>query len=114
MHEVSLISAVVDQINIEKVTQSFDRVLGIQFRVGRLSGIDVNCIEFCFSEVTKGTCLEGAQLRIEEQDIQLQCKDCGFMTLTSEASNLICESCKSNNIEILAGKSFEIIDIEVI
>lgn len=114
MHEISMISAVVDQINIEKVKQSFDRVLSIQFRIGRLSGVDVSCIEFCFSEVTRGTCLQGSKLLIEEQDIKLQCKDCNFMTLTSDSSILICESCNSNNIEILAGKSFEIMDIEVI
>jgi hydrogenase nickel incorporation protein HypA/HybF len=108
-----MISAVVDQINFEKENQSFDRVLKIKFRIGYLSGIDVDCVEFCFSEVTRGTCLEGALLIVEMQEIKLRCQGCGFMTLTSEASDLICGNCNSNNVDLLEGKSFEIVELEV-
>jgi hypothetical protein len=63
MHEVSLVSALVDQVEELARVQHFDRVLTIWLSVGALSGAEPSCIDFCFSEVTRSSVLEGAQAR---------------------------------------------------
>jgi len=65
MHEVSLVSALVDQVQEASRAQSFEKVLEIRLAIGDMSSIEPSCVEFCFSEVTRGSVLEGVELVIE-------------------------------------------------
>jgi hydrogenase nickel incorporation protein HypA/HybF len=64
MHEVSLVSALVDQVAELSRQQGFTRVVEIQLAIGTASGVEPACVEFCFEEVTKCTLLEGAKLSL--------------------------------------------------
>lgn len=64
MHEVSILTALVEQVEEVSRRESFKRVLEIRVEVGTQSGVDPSCLEFCFAEVTRGTVLEGAKLTI--------------------------------------------------
>ena len=68
MHEVSLVSALVDQIEELKVKEDFAQVLEIRLGIGTQSGVNPESIEFCFSEVTRKSCLQGAKLVLERLD----------------------------------------------
>ena len=65
MHEVSLVSALVDQVEEASKTHAFGHVVKLRVAIGTLSGIEPSCVEFCFSEVAKGSVLENAELAIE-------------------------------------------------
>jgi hydrogenase nickel incorporation protein HypA/HybF len=68
MHELSLVSALVEQVDELSVRESFERVLEIRLGVGSQSGVEPACVEFCFPEVTRGTRLEGAKLVLARSD----------------------------------------------
>ena len=74
MHEVSLVSALVDQIEELRIKEGFEQVLEIRLGVGTQSGVNSDCIEFCFSEVTQNTCLQGARLILDPLDSTSQMK----------------------------------------
>ena len=63
MHELAVMQAVVDQVSERLGDQ---RVATIRLSVGRLSGVVPDALRFCFELSTSGTCLDGAELTIEE------------------------------------------------
>ena len=65
MHELSLATALVEQVAEIAVREKFDRVVKIHLELGELSGVDRHCFEFCFPEVCKGSVLEEAQLVLD-------------------------------------------------
>ena len=113
MHELSLMSALVEQINELSIKESFRRVSEIRLGVGRLSGIDPACIEFCFRDATRGSLLDGARLSLEIIPVELICKTCHETSMPEDESQLVCSWCGSNHISILRGREFKIIDLEV-
>jgi hydrogenase nickel incorporation protein HypA/HybF len=113
MHEVSLVSALVEQVEEVSRREGFRRVLEIRLSVGELSGVEPSCVEFCFSEVTRGTILEGARLRQESVRVELECQTCGARTSPGDPSALHCGSCHSGVVKVLRGRDFRIVDLDV-
>ena len=74
MHELAVMQAVVDQVSERLGDQ---RVATIRLSVGRLSGVVPDALRFCFELSTSGTCLDGAELTIEEPPGQAHCRTCG-------------------------------------
>jgi hydrogenase nickel incorporation protein HypA/HybF len=113
MHEISLVSAVVDQVEDLARVQHFDRVLTIWLSVGALSGAEPSCIEFCFSEVARRSVLEGARLVLERVDVELACRGCAELSFPADPSALFCERCHSTDVQIRKGQDFRIAELEV-
>jgi hydrogenase nickel incorporation protein HypA/HybF len=113
MHEVSLVAALVDQIQEEARKQSFTHVLKIRLGIGKLSGVEAECLEFCFPEVVKGTILDGAALEMESEEIAVACKSCGKETICESPEVLICLHCLSSQVSVVKGREFRVIDLEV-
>jgi hydrogenase nickel incorporation protein HypA/HybF len=113
MHEVSLVTALVAQVDELARVEGFDRVLLIRLRVGALSGAAPEAISFCFSEVTRHTVLFGAQLILDWVEIELDCRACGATTSPTDSSALLCGQCDSAEVHVRAGREFGIADLEV-
>jgi hydrogenase nickel incorporation protein HypA/HybF len=113
MHEVSLVSALVDQVEELARVQHFDRVLTIWLSVGALSGAEPSCIDFCFSEVTRSSVLEGAQLVMQREDVELACRGCAELSCPSDPAALFCGTCHSTDVVIRKGQDFRIAELEV-
>ena len=60
----------------------------------------------------EGTLAEGAELRVEEQDIRVRCGACGEEG-SPEPPGLACPSCASLAVEVLAGREFKVRAMEV-
>ena len=113
MHEVSLVAALVDQIQEVAHKESFDRVLEIRIAVGALSGVDPSCLEFCYPEVTRDTVLEGSKLILEWLGVELHCKKCGRESMPEDPSALFCHHCQSGEVVVSQGREFRVLDLEV-
>jgi hydrogenase nickel incorporation protein HypA/HybF len=106
-------AAVVDQVNEMSLEQSFNRVYEITLSVGVLSGVDISCLDFCFSEATQNTVLNGAKLNIESVDVALSCVNCGEVSRPNVSGLFRCSRCQSDNVSICKGREFNIIELEV-
>lgn len=113
MHEVSLVVALVEQIEGLARSENFESVKKIRLAVGRLSGVEPECLEFCYSEGVKGTILAGAVLELEVENILVKCKNCEKETTYESPELLICASCGSSQTEVKKGKDFRVLDLEV-
>jgi hydrogenase nickel incorporation protein HypA/HybF len=108
VHELAIAESVVDAI-VDKVGD--EPVTGIRLEIGRLSGVVVDSIRFCFEIVADGTGLQGARLDIDEPAGRAYCRDCGAEFALDEPV-MLCP-CGSANLEVLTGQQLRIISVEV-
>jgi hydrogenase nickel incorporation protein HypA/HybF len=74
MHELALASGIVE---IADEAAAGRRVARVTVVIGRLSGVVIEAIRFCFDEVARGTAIEGATLDIIEPAGRARCNACG-------------------------------------
>ncbi|GAA3436810.1 hydrogenase maturation nickel metallochaperone HypA [Kutzneria kofuensis] len=98
MHELSLTQGVVEAITDRLGPR---RVVMVRLEIGKLSGVVVDSVRFCFDLVVAGTPLEGARLEIEEPGGRARCRDCSA-SFASDDPILLCP-CGSSDVEVLAG-----------
>jgi hydrogenase nickel incorporation protein HypA/HybF len=108
VHELAITESVVDAI-VDKVGDG--PVAVVHLEIGRLSGVVVDSIRFCFEIVAQGTGLQGARLDIDEPPGRAYCLDCGDEVALDEPIRLC--PCGSANLEILSGQQLRIISVEV-
>jgi hydrogenase nickel incorporation protein HypA/HybF len=113
MHELSMMCALVEQVEDLAVKESFDRVYEIRVSVGALSGVEPSSLEFCFTEATQGSVLSGARLILQSVGVELSCLSCGELSNPSDPAALICTNCQSPNVKIYKGREFKVEEMEV-
>ena len=114
MHELSLAESMIEQLTdvLKKETASVSRIDKIDLEIGAMSGVEKEAFEFVFPFAAEGTVAEGAVLTFRELEVQVKCADCGAVT-SPEYPMVSCDSCGSAKTEILQGKDFKIIQMEV-
>lgn len=73
MHELSITRNIVGTV-AERAGQR--PVHAVHLRIGRLAGIEIDALRFCFDVCAKGTVLEGAALKIDEVEGLATCSRC--------------------------------------
>ena len=73
MHELSITRNIVAIVSERARGRRVERVV---LQVGRLSGIEVEAIRFCYPICAEGTELAEAKLEVEEIDGQATCQGC--------------------------------------
>jgi hydrogenase nickel incorporation protein HypA/HybF len=66
MHELSIALGLIDLAAEEAVRQGSVRVAVLYLRIGPLSGVTSEALQFSFELAAEGTPVEGARLEIEE------------------------------------------------
>jgi hydrogenase nickel incorporation protein HypA/HybF len=110
MHELSIAKAIVDS-GIQHVKQG-QKVLSIHIKVGVLSGVVKEALEFAFPEASQGTVFENSRLEVEKVALVLFCKKCHKLT-RSEDIVILCQHCYDTEVEIKEGKEILIQKMEV-
>ena len=116
MHELSLMSELVEQAEELAHKEKFDRVYEIRVAVGALSGVDPSCLEFCFPEAIQDSVLKGAKLVLEFIGIELECHACHSLShppYPDSALSLTCHKCQSGDVRVSKGREFTIAEMEV-
>ncbi len=121
MHEMSITQAMLDMALEYAKGQ---RITDIYLRVGRMSLIVPESVEFYFEYLSKGTLAEGATLHFETVPLELTCLDCGRQAdlndCTDEPPRAImlqalaqgCQ-CGSKNLRLTGGMGFDMVSLEV-
>lgn len=87
-------------------------VTRVRLSIGRLSGVFVDSIRFCFDLVAEGTTLEGAALEIEEPAGYGRCRDCG-VEFDVDDPIVLCPACSGADVDVLSGRDLRIVSVEV-
>lgn len=76
MHEYSIVSALLDQVEDEARRHQDAVVLGIRIRVGELAGVDSELLRTAWTLAREGTACAGAELQLESEPARWACPHC--------------------------------------
>ena len=102
MHEMSIAIQLVDQVVEVARQHNVLRVEAVEVEVGRMQMVVPEALETAFSVATEGTQLEGAQLRIVEQEIEAVCRGCNHGYKPS-IDCFVCPECGQASARIVSG-----------
>ena len=112
MHELSLATALVEQVQRVCAAEKASAVASIRLRLGALSGVDRESFEFAFPLAAEGTCAADAKLVFDPTPAEITCDTCGVRAVPGKMF-LTCNACGSNRVRITAGREFEIVSVEL-
>lgn len=113
MHELSIIYSVVESVREAIAGRNVRRVEAVNLRVGALSGVVEDALQFSYEIAIQGTPLEGSALRIEQIPVRVHCGDCGQESELASLQSFRCARCNALTADIRGGRELEIKSIEI-
>lgn len=113
MHELSIALSLVEAAEQAANRARAERVNYVRIEVGALSGVVPEALRFGYEVATRGTLLEGSELRIEETPLKVFCDACGTERELPRVHRFRCPGCGAATAKILRGKELEILDMEI-
>lgn len=112
MHEMSLCESLVQVIEEQSQSQSFNKVTKVFLEVGALAGVELDAMRFCFDIVCRDTIIDGAELIITELPASAWCFDCSKeVTITDRLDP--CPLCQGFSLKCQDGDEMRIKELEV-
>lgn len=111
MHEVSIIQNVVKIVSEKAIENKFTKVDKVSLKIGQLSGVMPESLNFAFKSCIVGTLLEGATLEIEKVNAIAECEDC-MQEFPIDHFNKLCPSCNKFCSNIISGYELYVNTIE--
>ena len=112
MHEVSISEALLDQLAALAGEHGWSRVCRVWVRLGLLSGVVPEALEFAFAAMSDGTPAEGAELLLETDPGTFLCGVCGELEL--DRFGFSCPHCGGALQLLRAGRELYISGVEPI
>lgn len=111
MHELSIAQEIINIVK-SSLPENYTKVKSIKLKVGKLSGVLIDSLQFCFESIITQTELDGATLDIEEVPIKIKCLECENEEIINEPI-FQCSKCQSYNVRLITGKELSITEIEI-
>ena len=112
MHEMSLAEGVLQIIEDAAHAQNFSRVRTVWLEIGRLAGVEVEAMRFCFDAVVRDSVAQGAKLEIIETPGQAWCLHCA-QTVQVQGLYDTCPNCGSHQLQVTGGSEMRVRELDV-
>jgi len=112
MHEMGIAMQILNIVQESLPPGEPLRIKAIHLKVGKLTAIVPASLTFCMNVVTKDTPADGAELKFIEVPVKVECSECGEESVI-EKPPFVCGHCKSDKVEVIAGREMIIESIEV-
>ena len=112
MHELAIAESIVKTVHTEIEKAGLQKVIAVGLKIGALTDVVPEALEFGFEAITKDTSLDGVRLVIDKIPITGRCKKCESVFEVIDFA-FICPKCESREIEIVQGNELDIAYIEV-
>lgn len=112
MHELSIAEAIISSALDETQDYQGSKVEEVGLRIGSLSGIMPDALDFAYEIAVRDTRLEGSSLKMEIVPATGVCSDCGEKC-SFEMTPFSCPACGSFNIELAGGYELDISYIKI-
>jgi hydrogenase nickel incorporation protein HypA/HybF len=122
MHEVSVMSGIIEGVLEELSKHDVEKVEEVTLVIGESTFLGRDQMEFAFEILSKGTPLEGAQLIIEDEPVEVECPSCHYSGKAEMIQGpdfhvmvpkLNCPSC-GKNANMTKGRSCRVASIKVV
>ncbi|MFA7346544.1 MAG: hydrogenase maturation nickel metallochaperone HypA [Desulfurivibrionaceae bacterium] len=112
MHEMSLAMNIVELVSTKAREAGGKRVTSVELEAGKLSGVMVEALVFCFEAAARNTPAEGAELLVRELDGRGSCRGCGHV-FALDSLLAQCPQCGGYAVETLQGKELKVVSLIV-
>jgi|SRR5580704_7974098 hydrogenase nickel incorporation protein HypA/HybF len=113
MHELSIVSSVVDQVIETLNAYPGARVKEVRLRLGALSAVIEDSLQFCYGIAAEGTPLEGSVLIVKVLPIIMHCDSCNADVELPGVQSFRCPQCDTPVSDLRQGRELEIESIEI-
>jgi hydrogenase nickel incorporation protein HypA/HybF len=113
MHELSLAMSLVDAACEEAARLGDVRVEALHLRLGALSGVVREALEFSFDLAAEGTAIAGARLEVEEVPVIVFCPACRVERELPGLQSFRCPVCGAETPEVVGGRELELVAMAV-
>ena len=111
MHEVSIIQNVIEIVTQKAIENKFTRINKVCLKIGELSGVMPESLNFAFESCIQGTMLEESTLGLEEVSALGACEACN-LEFPIEHFNKLCPTCNKFCTSIVRGYELYVDTIE--
>jgi hydrogenase nickel incorporation protein HypA/HybF len=112
MHEMSIVAGILDIAENEARTAGAKVINTVEIEVGRLSGVEIDALEFCFGVARQGTLAADAELVIHDIPGVGFCPDCD-KDVEVEFFMAVCPECEQAMVDIRQGRELRVRAINV-
>jgi len=112
MHELAIAQDILDIVREHVPERRAVALRSVKLRVGGLSGVVPESLEFCFSAIVAETPWQGAHLDIERVPTVLDCNACGERFQTADMI-FECARCGGSSVRIVSGNDLHIVSFEL-
>lgn len=113
MHELSIVSSIVDTVTESLAAYPGARVLEVRLRVGALAAVIEDSLQFCFGIATEGTALEGSKLVVTTLPVVVRCETCAQEAELGSVQSFRCPRCGEPATDVRQGRELMIEAIEI-
>ena len=113
MHELSIVTSIVETVTETLNTYPGARVLEVRLRVGALASVIPESLEFCWGIASEGTPLEGSRLAVNLLPVVMHCAACGIDSELEGIQSFRCPRCGEPCSDMRQGRELEIDSIEI-
>lgn len=111
MHELAITRNILDIALKEAERHGAERIVTIRLKVGKLTQVVPDCVEFYLESLAKGTIAEGARLEATIVPLTAHCEKCDF-TFPVEDFCFVCPRC-GRAASVASGRELYIDSLEV-
>ncbi len=113
MHELSIAMSLVDAACEEAERLGKVQVAALHLRLGALSGVVREALEFSFGLAALGTAIEGARLEVQEVPVIVLCPTCRAERQLPSLQHFRCPVCASETPDVVHGRELELVGLEL-
>ncbi len=107
MHELSIVMSIIEIAAQQALAADALVIEEIELDIGTLSGLEMDALEFAWSQAVKDTMLEQAVRKINRIDAIAMCMDCDA-TFAIEKYDDACPVCGQHLLSIIQGKELRV------
>ena len=113
MHELSIVSSIVDSVTETLAAYPGARVKEVRLRVGALASVIEDSLQFCYEIATEDTPLAGSALVVKVLPVKLHCDRCARDVEILSLQSFRCPICGEPVSDLRQGRELEIESIEI-
>ncbi len=110
MHELSVAHALTGAVE-EALPAGAGPVREVHVRVGVLSGVVAQALEFAYEIAVADTRLEGSDLVVEVVPLSIHCATCDAIRVLPGTTSFRCPSCGTPSGDIRGGREVELVRV---
>ena len=114
MHELALMTSLVDRVCEIAIAENAKCVTDIHVKRGEFSGVIPESLNFCSELCVADTIAEKSKLHIHDVPAEWHCSTCNKTITKIDDMNIpVCPECKTCNLRLISGREFKLESIEI-